>query len=131
MFFSLVKVVVDKPICEQHRVVCVLNFLNGQIDALFEILFSLNTIANLLAQLLEVGRVNEEEICFDTLLVDFEGSGGIHLDNWNLACSVDPNQFLLACAIKVALNLLVFDEVLIIDFLHCQSLLTYLLELFL
>ena len=34
---------------------------------------------------------NEEEVCLETLLVDVKGSGGVHLDDRNLASIVDSS----------------------------------------
>lgn len=84
-------VIVDQSIREEHGVIRYLDLIDRQINTLLEILLSFDSVADLFAQLLEVRRVNEQEISLDALLVDLEGSGSVHLDNRDLARLVDAD----------------------------------------
>lgn len=92
LVLGLLEFVVDEAICEEHRVIGPLNLVNGRLDAHLELLLSLNSVTNSLAQFFERWRVNEKEIALEGLSVDFLGALHVYLNDWNFGCVLDSRQ---------------------------------------
>mmetsp|Transcript_13155 Transcript_13155/g.20455 ORF Transcript_13155/g.20455 Transcript_13155/m.20455 type:complete len:221 (+) Transcript_13155:92-754(+) len=117
LIHCLLQAVVNQSISEEHRVVCQLNLSDGELNSLFEFLFSFNSVTDSLSQLLEGRRVDEQEVTLQARLVDVNGSRRIHFDDGDAAGVVDALQLLLAGAVEVAVDLAVLHEVFVLNFL--------------
>ena len=89
LILGIIDRIVDEFVREQNRVVCHLNLSNGLPDSDFELLFSLDSVSDAPAQLLEAGRVDEQEVAFKSLPVDLDCAIDVHLNDGNLASGLD------------------------------------------
>ena len=102
LVFGLLEFVVDEAICEEHRVVGALNLVNGRLNAHLELLLSLNSVTNSLAQFFERWRVNKKEVALEGLSVDFLGPLHVHLNDWNFGCVLDSRQLSMSGPVEYA-----------------------------
>ena len=85
LIFGIIDGIVDKTICEQHRVVCHFNLSDGFADADLELLLSLNSVADTATELIKARRVDKEEVAFERLTVDLNGTFSVNFDDWDLS----------------------------------------------
>ena len=108
---GLIKIIINQSIREENRVISILNFCDRQLNPFLELFLRLNSIANSLSQLLERWGINKQKVALETGPVDIDGTLSVHLDNWNPSWVWDSHQLLFASAVKLTVDLFMFDEV--------------------
>ena len=92
LILGLVKLIIDQSIREENRVVSKLDLRNGLLNSNFKLLLGLNSISNTFPKLLKRRWINEQEVTLERLFVNLHCALHVDLDNWNLACVLDPLQ---------------------------------------
>lgn len=121
---GLLEIVVDEAVGEEDRVVGGLDLRDGELNPLLELLLRLNAVSNSLPQVLKAGRIDEQEVTLDAVLINLQRALRIDLDDGNSASGADSLQLLLARAVEVAGNLFPLDKVSGRNFLQtstCQT----------
>ncbi len=107
---SLLQIIINESISEQHWVICQFNLLQSILDTGLELILGLFTGTETAAELLEAGWVDEKEVAFNSLLIDLYGALHINLNQGNLALGLDALQLSICGTVEVSVDLAVLNE---------------------
>lgn len=116
LIFRVLQFVVDQPIGEEDGIVGAFDLVDRRLNPHLELLLRLNSITNALPQLFKRWRVNEKEVTFEGLSVDFLGSLHVHFNDWNFAHALYASQLCVRRAIAhLVVPFATLNELLLIE----------------